>query len=225
MSKRRSSTQTPRAPRSATAPVAPVVNPADAARREDDRRTQRIERQEQARAEAASRRRRTQIRNYGIIGVVVLAVVAVIGVVAYREANKPGEYIAMQPSGHIPTAQTPHAPYNSDPPTSGPHINLIPPWGVSADPIDKEFQLHALEDGGVVINYQQTIDATTLAKLKALTTSYSDKVDLIPYPNLSQPIILTAWTRMQKFTAFDEAAMRRFIDAYRGIDHHGESQS
>ena len=85
--------------------------------------------------------------------------------------------------------------------------------------------MHALEDAGVVINYKPGIDQATLDKLTALTESYSDKVDLIPYPNLSNAIVLTAWTRIQRLDAFDEAGMRRFIDAYRGIDHHGESQS
>jgi hypothetical protein len=131
----------------------------------------------------------------------------------------------MMASPHIPTAQTPHLAYNSDPPTSGPHINLVPAWGIHDEPIDKEFQLHALEDAGVVINYQPGIDAATLDKLKALTESYPDKVDLIPYPNLSNPIVLTAWTRIQRFDTFDEPNIRRFIDAYKGIDHHGESQS
>lgn len=226
MSKRKSSQAAPRAPRAAAAaPTAAQANAAEVAHREAERRTSRLERQEQARAVAATQRRRTQLRNFGIIGAVVVAVVAVIGLVAWREANKPGEYIPMMASGHIPTAQTVHAAYNSDPPTSGPHINMVPPWGVSDQPIDKEFQLHALEDAGVVINYQPGIDAALLDKLKALTESYPDKVDLIPYPKLSNPIVLTAWTRIQRFDTFDEAGMRRFIDAYRGIDHHGESQS
>ena len=224
MSKRKSSQAMPRAARAA-APAAPQVDAAEVARREADRRAARIERQEAARTAAAARRRQTQIRTFALIGAVVIVVAALFGLAALREANKPGEFIPMMPSSHIPTAQTPHAAYNSDPPTSGPHINLVPAWGIHDQPIDKEFQLHALEDGGVVINYKPGIDQATLDKLKALTESYSDKVDLIPYPNLSNPIVLTAWTRIQRFDTFDETALRRFIDAYKGIDHHGESQS
>jgi hypothetical protein len=33
-------------------------------------------------------------------------------------------------------------------------------------------------------------------------------------------IALTAWTRIDAFEEFDEARVRRFIDRYRGIDHH-----
>jgi hypothetical protein len=33
-------------------------------------------------------------------------------------------------------------------------------------------------------------------------------------------IALTAWTRIDTMDTLDEARVRRFIDAYRGIDHH-----
>ena len=33
-------------------------------------------------------------------------------------------------------------------------------------------------------------------------------------------IALTAWTRLDTFDEFDENRIVRFIDAYRGIDHH-----
>jgi hypothetical protein len=33
-------------------------------------------------------------------------------------------------------------------------------------------------------------------------------------------IALTAWTRIDTLEAFDEARVTRFIETYRGIDHH-----
>jgi hypothetical protein len=33
-------------------------------------------------------------------------------------------------------------------------------------------------------------------------------------------IALTAWTRIDTMDRLDESRVRRFIDAYRGIDHH-----
>jgi hypothetical protein len=33
-------------------------------------------------------------------------------------------------------------------------------------------------------------------------------------------IALTAWTRLDRFEEFDEKRITRFIDSYRGIDHH-----
>jgi hypothetical protein len=37
---------------------------------------------------------------------------------------------------------------------------------------------------------------------------------------MDSPIALTAWTRMDKLTEVDEKRIVRFIEAYRGIDHH-----
>jgi hypothetical protein len=33
-------------------------------------------------------------------------------------------------------------------------------------------------------------------------------------------IALTAWTRLDTMDEFDEGRITRFIEAYRGIDHH-----
>ena len=43
--------------------------------------------------------------------------------------------------------------YNTDPPTSGPHYPTIVRWGIHERPIDKGFQAHNLEDGGVLVQY------------------------------------------------------------------------
>ena len=101
----------------------------------------------------------------------------------------------------------------------------VPPWGISPTQIRDELLVHALEDKGVVVSYDPNIDAATLAKLAGVVQGYDNEVILAPYKGLSNPIVVTAWTRIQRFDAFDEAGMRRFIDAYKGIDHHGESQS
>jgi hypothetical protein len=80
------------------------------------------------------------------------AVVAaiVLGYFAYRAvADLPGTSYPDLGNAHIQTLTDPHAPYNSDPPTSGPHLPYIAPWGIHTEPIPKELQVHNLEDGGV----------------------------------------------------------------------------
>ncbi len=60
-----------------------------------------------------------------VIVVVVLA--AVVGYFAYRAtADLPGVKMPDQGNVHLRTAADPHDPYNSDPPTSGPHFVLAP---------------------------------------------------------------------------------------------------
>jgi hypothetical protein len=49
---------------------------------------------------------------------------------------------------------------------------------------------------------------------------YPDRVILAPYPGLDRCIALTAWTRIDKLDELDERRVVRFIEAYRGIDHH-----
>jgi hypothetical protein len=132
----------------------------------------------------------------------------------------PGEFVPSLGNDHIATAETPHVPYNSDPPTSGPHLPNIAPWGVWDRPIVKELQVHNLEDGGVAVNYRPDCADRVLEPLRQVVKRYEDHVLLAPYPGLKTCIALTAWTRIDLFDTMDEARVTRFIDAYRGIDHH-----
>jgi hypothetical protein len=85
----------------------------------------------------------------------------------------------------------------------------------------KELQVHNLEDGGVVIQYNCPTPCTDLVdKLTAIVKGYDHQVLLAPYPGLKTRIALTAWTRLDAFDEFDESRIVRFIRAYRGIDHH-----
>jgi hypothetical protein len=151
------------------------------------------------------------------VGVVVVAVVAYF---AYRAvADLPGTLVPSQGNAHVQLATDPHAPYNSDPPTSGPHLPYLAPWGIHTTPIPKELQIHNLEDGGVVIQYSCECPEL-VGKLTSIVKRYDHGVILAPYPGMKSKIALTAWTRMDSFDEFDEARIVRFIKAYRGIDHH-----
>jgi hypothetical protein len=132
----------------------------------------------------------------------------------------PGEFVASLGNAHIATPDTPHQPYNSEPPTSGPHLPYIAPWGVHTRPIPKELQVHNLEDAGVVVSYRPDCTDRVLEPLRAVVSKYPDHVILAPYPGLDRCIALTAWTRIDKFDEPDERRVARFIEAYRGIDHH-----
>ena len=182
------------------------------------------ERLSAAQVAARQRRRRATMRRNGIIAVIALALVAGAAALYWRDASLPGESVAQQPSPHLTSADEPHT-YLTDPPTSGPHMPDTATWGVHTTPITKELQVHNLEDGGVVLNYQPDLDTETVDRLTALVESYDAHVVLAPYPELSDPIVATAWRRIDRLPAWDEARLRRFIDAYRGIDHHGESGS
>jgi hypothetical protein len=155
-----------------------------------------------------------------VVGGLVAA--AVVGYLAYRTmAELPGVKMPDQGNRHVQTAADPHERYNSDPPTSGPHLPYIAPWGVHTRPIPLELQVHNLEDGGVVI--QHSCECPDLvAKLRDVVQKYDKYVILAPYPAMKSTIALTAWTRIETLSEFDAKRIRRFIEAYRGIDHHKE---
>ena len=113
--------------------------------------------------------------------------------------------------------------YNSNPPTSGPHMGNLANWGVHYQPIPDELQVHNLEDKGVVIQYSCSPECPDLAgKLEAIVKRYKDFVVLAPRPGMDKRIALTAWGKIDTFDEFDEARIVRFIKRFRGIDHHGE---
>ena len=162
-----------------------------------------------------ARRHRTVI----VVGITVLAAI-VVGYFAYRaQANLPGVQFPDQGNLHVASAETPHEQYNTDPPTSGPHLPYIAPWGVHTRPIPNELQVHNLEDGGVLVQYNCECPEI-VAKLRDLVNKHDHFVILAPYPTMKSRIALTAWTRLEALDEFDAARIERFIKAYRGLDHH-----
>ena len=150
------------------------------------------------------------------------AAAVVAGVFAYRAAvAQPGVSLPGQGNRHVQTLKEAIPPYNSDPPTSGPHLPYIAPWGIHTEPIPRQLQVHNLEDGGVMVQYNCPDGCPDLvAKLEAIVSGYNRQVILAPYPGMKTRLALTAWTRLDAFDDFDEKRVRGFITAYRGIDHH-----
>lgn len=164
-------------------------------------------------------------------------------VFAGPKAENDGPVVELPSLGnaHIQSMLSPHTPYSTDPPTSGPHVPFITQWGIHKSPIPKEIQVHNLEDGGVIIQYNcpsQSCD-DLIAKLQALVTRYLERaiqeklksfqparptkyehLIVAPYPGMDTTIALTAWRRIDKLKSYDEERITRFIEAYAGIDHH-----
>lgn len=182
--------------------------------------------------------RMEKFKKYGIIAGICLVVLAG-GYWLVKEATKPqpGEFVASLGNKHIQNITDAHDPYNSVPPTSGTHVGRKAQWGISESPIPDELQLHNLEDGGVMVQYNCTPgadpqnDATPSAEaqdeckqlvenLTSIVRKYSDEVLMAPYPKLDTKIALTAWTRIDKFNDFDAERIEKFIKAFKGIDHH-----
>ena len=68
----------------------------------------------------------------------ILVIVVIIGV-AVRSTREPEGVVKFSNMGnkHLSALDEKHEPYNSNPPTSGPHVNNKAPWGVSKEILPK----------------------------------------------------------------------------------------
>ena len=132
----------------------------------------------------------------------------------------PGVAVASLGNEHIETPFAEHAPYNSNPPTSGPHTPYLANWGSHRIPIAPETQVHNLEDGGVLIQYACPTPCPDLIKQLEGMVFKHERVIVAPYPLMDHRVALTAWGRLETLSEFDEARISAFIEAYAGKDHH-----
>lgn len=165
-------------------------------------------------AAAEARRRQKRIRN------IVLAVVAVLAiglgtVLAYQRITyvEPGESAEDLGGGHVEQGTIVDN-YNTDPPTSGEHYASTAAWGVHNEPVQNEFQVHNLEHGGVVIQYNESLSEDEISELEGITNQCDVKLILAPRPGMEQRIALTAWTHYMYLDEVDTDKIQDFIDAY-----------
>lgn len=161
----------------------------------------------------------------------ILLVVGLIGLIVFQQTReKPGRTVSLQGTDHIEKG-TQHVAYNTKPATSGPHWIIggeAPvPWGIYKEPIPDEAQVHNLEHGGVMIQYD--CDCPELAqRLEDFYSSYvpahripmfptSSKLVVAPYKGIEggHRIALTAWGRIDTFDEYDEGRIVKFVEAYR----------
>jgi hypothetical protein len=104
--------------------------------------------------------------------------------------------------------------YLSDPPTSGPHVGLVPQGGAQTEPLPRPSQVALLEAGGVMIQHGPLVD-TERVMLEALAGGL---VVVAPSNDLeTDEIVATAWLHKLSCGAVDVEALQTFVD-----DHEGQ---
>ena len=156
----------------------------------------------------------------GIAGVVAVIALPIV-VNAVRWANLPGEGFRSQGNAHI-SLTTEHAPYNSNPPTSGWHTPNLANWGSYYEVQPDERLVHNMEDGGVILWYRSGTPEENEEHVEALEEVAQGyrRIVIAPREEMPTTYALTAWQRLQRFEEIDREGMREFIDAFEGIDHH-----
>ena len=151
------------------------------------------------------------------------AVIASIGFIIWQGVRPAvGEFIpVMASTAHIAVDSDPGT-YNSDPPTSGPHY----PEEANAEFYEGNnykfpagYLVHNLEHGYVIFWYNcGLLDEAGCASLKGqIKTTMNDlggkKLIAYPWPSLDVPLVMTSWTRMEKFGSFDADKAKSFYRA------------
>src|SRR3989344_932298 len=158
-----------------------------------------------------------QVKKF-IVWLVVLAVIAaaIYGVTAwsrYAAAHKPGVAIEPQGQNHIAGA-APHDPYNSNPPTSGPHYEQPANWGFYDTELPDEQVVHNLEHVGIWITYKDKDNAELKNQVKDIVDRYAIKVIATPRPGNDHAISVAAWGRLLHLDNFDRDRILDFLRAF-----------
>jgi len=147
-----------------------------------------------------------------------------------------GRHYPSQGHVHLDPGTTDTFKYNSNPATSGPHRELFSDEFVSPAPLPVYVQVHLLEHGNVLLQYNcscpeivaQLADIagefdnrlyppTELQPLPADVQNAEEQglaVIVAPYPNMKSRIALTAWTRLATLDSVDKAKIVSFVNAW-----------
>lgn len=165
----------------------------------------------------------------GLVGpAVVVVLVAAVAALVLLDEPLPGTEFRSLGNRHLASIDEPHSPYNSSPPSSGPHVGGLAPWTAHEDPVPSELFLHNLEDGGIVLAYDcpdgcpEIVDGLSerLEEGRVLVTPYDGIADTT---GADRRIAAVAWTRVLYLDDLGEESaseLDTFISLFEGVDHH-----
>lgn len=109
--------------------------------------------------------------------------------------------------------------YNSNPPTSGDHLEDPAEAGFYTEQVGDGNLIHSLEHGYIIINYDCSgieSDCNELKNnIKAIVDDYPWKVIGNPRPENDHLISVTAWSLVMHLDTFDRDKIITFLNKYR----------
>jgi Protein of unknown function (DUF3105) len=171
-------------------------------------------------------------RAAGVLAAIVVAVAAVIGLIAFltsrdsapvsRTVTGPGQVFPDQGAARLAPGAAPPRPYNSDPPTSGPHT----PTPVTRDGarLSDGQVLTALAAGNVVLFYGAPRPPAALRSLAddeagpfdSALVQTGQAVILADRPG-TRGIVAAAWRHLLRASSPTDPALRTFVEAWLGV--------
>ena len=142
------------------------------------------------------------------------------------DGDLPGTFYPSQGHDHWDFTRLQGFKYNSNPPTSGPHMEQFIDTYFPTSPLPAYIQVHLLEHGNILIQYNCTCP-DTVSKLQSIARSfdtYSPSIGLeegkgvvvAKNPTIPSLITLTAWTRLLTLNKADSDKIRKFITKWLG---------
>lgn len=173
----------------------------------------------------------------GALPGVLIAVAGAVGLIAFfaaRDASEvsppraagPGTAYPDQGARHLKPGERPGVRYNSDPPTSGPHV----PAAVrqSESQISDDQLLHAIEQGNVLLLYGSAAPPPGLRELADQLGGAFDPalveggqaVILARRPGM-RGVVAVAWRHLERAPSARSPQLRRFVDFWLGRGRSG----
>ena len=183
--------------------------------KQEAKRQRRLERRAERdrQGERDRRGRRLRMAAYGLAGLAIVAALAVGYWFAFLQP-RPGESVSTSGAGDH--SGRPEGGYSTTPPTSGPHAPQAPAWGSQGD-LSESSQVHALEHGGVLVQYNCSVPCPELvSNLRNITRGYDQGVILAPYSKMDARIALTSWGQIDLLEEFDFERIEEFVSKNRG---------
>lgn len=104
--------------------------------------------------------------------------------------------------------------YEQSPPVGGEHNPVWQNQGFYTEPVRNETAVHTLEHGGVWITYQPDLPQAQKDRIRELVEGQTCML-ASPYPDLSSPVVASAWGKQLSVENADSPDLERFIRAYR----------
>lgn len=148
------------------------------------------------------------------IVVVALAVWIIMSV----RAPLPGTQYADQGGTHLSEPSQRTIEYNSNPPSSGPHLPPVPRPGVYTTPQIPEGLGHFMEHGGVWLLYDCPegceADVKQLERIMESALDRGRPVAVAPYPPMDSKFAAVAWTYVLPLDQMDKSKIEDFVNRH-----------
>lgn len=104
--------------------------------------------------------------------------------------------------------------YEQTPPAGGEHAPAWQNCGYYDAPIGNENGVHSLEHGAVWITYRPDLPSQDVDRLRQLTRGQTHML-VTPFPELSAPVVASAWGRQLRLESVDDPRLDQFIRTFR----------